>query len=89
MGDLVDRGCFSIEVLLLLYALKINYPKKILILRGNHESETMTTFFTFRTEAIYKYDEEVYNRAIESFKNLPLACLVNGTFLALHGGLSP
>jgi len=49
----------------------------------------MTSFFNFRDECKYKYDQEVYEIIMDSFDLYPLSCIVNGKFLAVHGGISP
>ncbi len=85
----MDRGCFGVEVVLTLYAIKLNYPKSVVLLRGNHESAQMSAFFNFKEECERKYGADLYNLIIESFYCLPLACIVNKKFLALHGGYSP
>ena len=59
------------------------------MLRGNHESRQMTSYFNFHSECILKYDQEVYNRLMDAFDALPLMAIVNNKFLAVHGGISP
>lgn len=90
LGDYVDRGIFSLEVCIFLFCLKLNHPKNVIMLRGNHESRAMTEHFTFRSEILQKFhDEEIYEKFIEAFESMPIAADVNGDYLCMHGGISP
>ena len=91
LGDYVDRGRWGLEIVMFLYSLKLNYPKTIFLLRGNHETAAMTESYTFRDEVLDKYndDEDLYEAFLESFEALQLAAVVNDDYLCLHGGIGP
>ena len=52
LGDYVDRGIYSIEVIAYLFALNLVYPKSVTLLRGNHETRAMAEHFSFRQETL-------------------------------------
>ena len=89
MGDYVDRGIFGIDVCILLFAIKLNYPKNVVLLRGNHESRNMTETFTFREEVLQRFDIEIYDLFMEVFDSMPISAQIAKKYLAMHGGISP
>jgi len=87
-GDFVDRGSFSVEVILTYFLFKMAYPDSIYLLRGNHETRNMTKIYGFEGEVKHKYDAKIYDLFLEVFGYIPLAAVINEKVFITHGGLS-
>jgi protein phosphatase len=64
-GDIADRGEKACEIYLLVFALKLVYPKHIYFTRGNHETDGMNTHHGcggFQEEVVRKYTGEKKNQ---------------------------
>jgi hypothetical protein len=90
LGDYVDRGSYSLEVLLALLMLKATEPDRFFFLRGNHELASVNAEYGFKEELDERYPEsglwEAFN---DLFDLLPLAAILGDSVICLHGGLGP
>ena len=91
MGDYVDRGNNSIEVVALLFAMKILYPDYVHLLRGNHECRSVNINYGFHQECVDRFskNENPFDSINSALMALPLACTINNKIFCVHGGISP
>uniref|UniRef100_A0A8R1HZR8 Serine/threonine-protein phosphatase n=1 Tax=Caenorhabditis japonica TaxID=281687 RepID=A0A8R1HZR8_CAEJA len=88
LGDYVDRGPFSIEVIILLFAFQILNPESVSLLRGNHESRPVNMQYGFYLECRKRYSVHLYDAFQLAFYCMPLCAVVNKKIICMHGGIS-
>ncbi|KAK9883558.1 hypothetical protein WA026_001735 [Henosepilachna vigintioctopunctata] len=93
LGDYVDRGTSSIEVIAYLFSYKIQNPSKIKLVRGNHEIREVQRMFTFFNECNVKFGDklgsDVWSAINATFDSLPIAAIVDNSVFCCHGGIPP
>ena len=88
LGDIVDRGPKQLECLIIVFALKILFPLKYYIIRGNHETLEINQYYGFLQDFLQRFkDQSKFIDIINVYNTLPLCILVNETTLCLHGGI--
>jgi len=93
LGDYIDRGKYSFEVLLFLCALKNVYPNNVIMLRGNHEAYDYFPFSSY--DFYFKLSDKfgslsniLYDSHIlPFFQSLFLLCEIKKFSILVHGGL--
>ncbi len=88
LGDIVDRGPHQLECLILVLILKILYPKKYFLLRGNHETLEMNKAYGFFYEFINRFEDvSKFNEVARLYRSLPFCIIINNIILCVHGGI--
>lgn len=98
LGNYVDRGQYSLEVICLLFALKLKYPKQVILLRGNHEDKNVNKYLGLGDECAKRLNEDIndpnsaFAKLNEAFEHMPLAAIVTDKqqkIFCCHGGIGP
>eukprot|EP01038_Epipyxis_sp_PR26KG_P007257 gene7257-9894_t len=96
-GDFVDRGSHQVEVVFLLFSLKVAFPSRVFLVRGNHEFRAMNKMMSdhgnygFNRDCEDKFGAAEGAKVFESIHNvfdwLPWAAIVDRSILVVHGGI--
>ncbi|CAD5235286.1 unnamed protein product [Bursaphelenchus xylophilus] len=94
LGDYVDRGKNAIELLIVLFLLKISFPDNVHLLRGNHETPDLGNQFGRQCRSqLGKEFDGLFNCV---FDRMPIIARLDGEncsngekIYCVHGGVSP
>jgi Calcineurin-like phosphoesterase len=94
LGDYIDRGQSSPQVLYTVCFLKARFPQSVILIRGNHEAPDEFPFpshdFPFRIMDLFGQDRSMalyYQKILPFFHALYLSVVIEDCFVIVHGGV--
>ncbi len=87
LGDYADRGPAQIETVNLVFAIALSEPQRVILLRGNHESDEIARHYGFYHEVTRKFSSDLYSKYMEVYRVLPMAVHSPSAIFACHGGI--
>jgi len=91
LGDCVDRGIGSLEVVTMIFILMLHNPTRVFYNKGNHETREMNEKYGFKDELIARKIEDLYEPINELFDLFSCAIVLknkaeNKCIWLCHGG---
>ena len=97
LGDYVDRGLHCLECVAYLFAMKLQLPNKVFLLRGNHETRDINGWEEHYGERSFMYQcrkrfgdsagYRVWEACNQAFDRMPLAGVIDQDIFCVHGGI--
>jgi protein phosphatase len=90
LGDYVDRGENQIEVINTVLKLKKEYPEKVFLLKGNHESREINEIYGFIQVLQQEFPDDyqdIYQKYMDFYEVLPSVLITKNKIIATHGGI--
>lgn len=93
LGDYVDRGHYSIEILNYIFRLKKRFPDSVILMKGNHE---VSSKFPFSSHSLPRelsekfgkeYGNKIYEKLTSIFEELVSVIIIEKKVMFAHGGL--
>ncbi|EGR31094.1 ser thr protein phosphatase family protein, putative [Ichthyophthirius multifiliis] len=93
LGNYLGRGTMQIEIILLLFALKLKFQDQFFMLRGNMEDKKINKCTGFADECILKFQEDpndpfsIFQKINKVFEFMPLGCILEDNIFCVHSGI--
>lgn len=85
-GNYIGKGNDNLDVLYLLFSLKVKFPDNIFLVRGRHEVNSIYEQSEFKRECLLK--DADFELIADVFNYLPLAAIISKKVLVTSSGIS-